>query len=87
MLNRLKQKYFIKSNPPNKDHNEVSFAGITPILIVVIIGVLISLLILIIELSYRNYSKFVVKKKLYGRKTFDKTSNTLFRNNFISIQY
>ncbi|XP_044006002.1 probable glutamate receptor, partial [Aphidius gifuensis] len=53
MLNRLKQKYFIKSNPPNKDHNEVSFSGITPILIVVIIGVLISLLILIIELSYK----------------------------------
>ena len=64
MLHRLKHQHdFTKRNPAGKNHDEVTLAGIAPLLSVLIGGSFLAFIILFVEKIYSSLGNLIKKRK------------------------
>lgn len=80
VINRLKSKHFLESNPPASNYSVVSLGDIVPTLTIVTGAIVLALFILITEKMYysfntrfkSNESKNRVTRKIIKAKMFQK---------------
>lgn len=90
LLSRLAQKYMVQNIPPDEVYTQVSLLSITPLLMLIVGGIIIGLIFLIIEKIYyqpglliKNSAKIIRPKRHFKVKVNNKIYTRQSTNPFV----